>query len=225
MDELRDGLWRWEAPHPEWRTRIEWGHRVASYAVSAGDDLVLVDPLAPDGQESFWPALDAIAERHGRVAALVTIPYHVRSCEAVWRRYRDRASVHGHPALARRLSDDVAFEPVEPGARLPGGAIAQAIGNPRRYEMPLLLPSHEAIAFGDAIVAVGDELRVWATLEDGRRRDWYERRFLPSLRPLLELPFRHALATHGPPILDRGKEALTAALARGPWSPGAEVSS
>src|ERR671916_3517392 len=103
MEELRDGLWRWEAPHPEWRTRIEWGHRVASYTLSAGDDLLLVDPLVPDGEGGLWAALDRLAEGHRRVAALVTIPYHVRSCEAVRRRYGGRASVHGHSALARRL--------------------------------------------------------------------------------------------------------------------------
>ena len=33
MDEITKGVFRWTAPHPEWRTRIEWGHQVASYAL------------------------------------------------------------------------------------------------------------------------------------------------------------------------------------------------
>jgi hypothetical protein len=223
MEDIRDGLWRWETPHPEWRTKIEWGHRVACYALSAGDDLVLVDPLAPADDDSFWPALDRLTERHARVAVFITIPYHVRSAADVHRRYAGKTSVHGHRAVAKRLPADVPLEAVEPGAALPGGVTAHKIGKPRRYEMPLLLPSHGALAFGDAVVAVGGELRVWDSLDDPNRRDWYENRFLPTLRPLLDLPFRHVLATHGPPIMDRGKEALAAALEREPWSPGQEI--
>jgi hypothetical protein len=218
MREIRDGLWRWETPHPEWRTAIEWGHEVACYAASAGDDLLLVDPLAPsEGPAPFWAWLDGLAGAHRRVAVFVTIPYHVRSSAEVARRYGDKATIHGHRALARRLPADAPFHPAEPGAELPGGASVHAIGNPRRHELPVLLSSHEALAFGDAVVAIRDGLRVWSDAGEDRQA-WYRGRFIPSLEPLLDLRFRHVLATHGPAVLDRGKEALREALAGDPWT-------
>ena len=47
MQELADGLWRWTARHGEWHPG-EWGAQVASFALDAGDVLLLVDPLVPD---------------------------------------------------------------------------------------------------------------------------------------------------------------------------------
>ena len=94
--------------------------------------------------------------------------------------------------------------------------MAQAIGKPRRREMPLWFPSHRALAFGDAVVGVEDGLRIWDTL-DGKSPDWYRERFLPTLEPLLELDPEHVLVTHGPPALGDGRERLAEALARPPW--------
>jgi hypothetical protein len=39
MEELRPGLWRWNAFHPKWK------QQVASLAVDTRDGLVLIDPL------------------------------------------------------------------------------------------------------------------------------------------------------------------------------------
>jgi hypothetical protein len=218
MDEIREGLWRWEAPHPEWHTRIEWGHRVASYAASAGPELVLVDPLVPADGEETWSALDELAARHDRVAVVVTIPYHVRSSAEVAKRYGDRVTIHGHRALSRRLPASAPFRAAVPGDEIAGGsAILQRIGNPVRYEMPVLLRPQRALAFGDAVIAIHGEARVWQLVEDDRREAWYRDRFLPTLRPLLDLPFDHLLPTHGPAILDRGREALARGLEAGPW--------
>jgi len=52
MDEITEGVFRWTAPHPEWRTRVEWGHQVASYALRCKDGLSLVDPLLPPASSS-----------------------------------------------------------------------------------------------------------------------------------------------------------------------------
>ena len=151
---------------------------------------------------------------------LITIPYHVRSAEALWRRYREgaRTEVWGHQAVAKRLADRSGFRPIEPGEVLPGGATAHAIERPRRYEQPLHLPSHRALAFGDAVVAVDGRLRLWAQDRvDERRAGWYAQRFAPTLRPLLELDVERVLVTHGEPVLAGAREALAAAFAAPPW--------
>jgi len=159
MDELTEGLWRWTARHPEWHPG-EFGAEVASFAAQAGDDTLLIDPLLPPEPDDVLRTIDgALGDR---LAILITIPYHVRSAEELWRRYRGDAetTIHGHPAAAKRLDDGSAFREIEPGAPLPGGATAHTIGKPRRYETPLHLPSHDALVFGDAVTEVDGRLVV-----------------------------------------------------------------
>jgi hypothetical protein len=222
IDELTSDIWRWTAPHPEWHKADPWTHEVASFAVAAGEELVLVDPLAPPDAEPFWSELDRLMERAGttRMTVMLTIHYHLRSAEEVSRRYGKRlgVSVYGHESLAGRVGRGVRFVAIEPGAELPAGARAFAIGSPRRREMPLLFPSARALAFGDAVVGVEGDLRVWQDLDGGRRRDWYEKRLLPTLRPLAELDFDHVLVTHGPPIVGHGREKLRRGLAAPAWN-------
>jgi hypothetical protein len=216
VEEIARGIWRWTARHPEWQPDVEWAREVASFAFAVGETLVLVDPLVPD---EVWPRLDALAERRAAVATLITIPYHVRSSEEVLARYGARASVWGHAAVARRMRDGSALRPLEPGAALPGGAEAFAIGSPRREEQPLWFPSHRALAFGDAVVGVEGALRVWMweVVDTPKRKAWYRGRFVPSLEPLLDLDVEHVLVTHGPPIVGGGREALREALTADPW--------
>ena len=217
VDEIAAGIWRWTARHPEWQPDVEWAREVASFALAVEDALVLVDPLVPD---EVWPRLDELAARHASVAALITIPYHVRSSEQVLERYGAKASVWGHhPAVARRLHDGSVLLPVEPGATLPGGADAFTIGSPRRQEQPLWFPSLRALAFGDAIVGVEGTLRVWVwdAVDTRKRQAWYRNRFVPTLAPLLELDPEHVLVTHGPPIVGGGRDALAQAIAGEPW--------
>jgi hypothetical protein len=85
--------------------------------------------------------------------------------------------------------------------------------------MPLYFPSHRAFAFGDTVVGVDGELRVW---ESPRREGtpWYRDRFLPTLRPLLDLDVEHVLVTHGPPVVGNGREQLERAFVLAPWTSG-----
>jgi glyoxylase-like metal-dependent hydrolase (beta-lactamase superfamily II) len=218
MQELADGLWRWIAPHPEWHP--PGFEQVACYALRDDAGLVLVDPLLAGPDEAAqWQALDGLVD--GSVRVVVTVPYHVRSAEDVWARYRDRheVTVHGHPLCAKRLRDRSAFRALAPGEVLPGGVVAHPIGRPRRSEQPLELQSHRALAFGDAVLEVGGELRVWEEPPEGeRRRRWYEDRYLPTLRALTELEVERVLVTHGEPVLDGGAEALARGLGRPPWT-------
>ncbi len=219
MRQLVDGLWRWTARHPEWHPG-GFGDEVASFAVEALEGTVLIDPLLPADDEDVASVLDGLAAE--RVRILITIPYHVRSAEQLrdrWRGSRD-VTIHGDERVARRLRDPAGFEPLRPGDRLPGGIRAHQIGRPRRAEMPLELPSHRALAFGDAVVEAGGSLHVWdSPLDTDRRRRWWDERLLPTLRALVDLPVERILVTHGEPVMDRGREALAAALDRPPWQP------
>jgi hypothetical protein len=212
VNELAAGLWRWTARHPEWHPG-QWGSEVACFAVDAGDVMLLIDPLIEQPDQ-----LDAIVNKP--VAILITIPYHVRSAEELWKRYGKDAetTIHGHPAAAKRLEDRSAFHAIEPGTALPGGVTAHAIGKPRRYETPLHLPSHKALVFGDAVAESAGRLVVWSSERiDAKIERFYRERFNPTLEPLLELDFDNVLVTHGQPVLGGGKRALRRALDAKPW--------
>jgi glyoxylase-like metal-dependent hydrolase (beta-lactamase superfamily II) len=217
-DRLADGLWRWTARHPEWHPG-EFGSEVASFATTTGDDLLLIDPLLPPEAE---PVFDLIDGRLGRrLVILISVPYHVRSSEEIWRRYRDRTecTIWGHAACAKRLRDRKGFREIQLGVPLPSGVSAHAIGRPRRHETPLYIPSQRALVFGDAVAEVDGKLRVWATGKvDQRRSRWYHDRFNPTLEPLLELDLDRVLVTHGQPVLAGGRAELRAALAARPWN-------
>ncbi len=215
--ELAQGLWRWTARHPDWHPG-EFGREVASYALCAGSETLLIDPLLPAAPRPVLELLDGLLTE--RLAILVTIGYHARSAEVLWQRYRERlpTSIWGPAAVLKRVSHSAALTRIEAGAPLPGGAIAYAIGRPRRGELPLHLPSHRALAFGDSVVGVDGELRLWSTERvDERRARWYAERFAPTLAPLLELDVERILVTHGEPILEQGADALADALERPPW--------
>jgi hypothetical protein len=217
MQLITKGLWRWTARHPEWHPG-EFGAEVACFAAQAGDTTLLIDPLLPPEP---GPVLEAIeGTLTNRLAILITIPYHVRSSEELWRRYKNHAetTIHGHRAAADRLKNTPAFREIEPGVPLPGGVTAHTIGKPRRHEMPLHVPSHDALVFGDAVAETDGRLVVWATDKvDNKVERFYRDKFNPTLEPLLELPFDAVLPTHGQPVLTGGKEALKKALKAKPW--------
>jgi hypothetical protein len=214
---LTKGLWRWTARHPEWHPGA-FGAEVASFAAQAREDTLLIDPLLPSEPE---PVLDLIERILGaRLSILITIPYHVRSSEHVRKRFRADAetTIWGHPAAAKRLARKAGFRAIAPGEALPGGVSAYAVGRPRRYETPLLVPSHRAVVFGDAVAEVDGRLRVWSGERvDERVERFYRERFNPTLEPLLELDFERVLPTHGQPVMEDGKRALRAALRAKPW--------
>jgi hypothetical protein len=218
-DAIADDLWRWTARHPEWHPG-EFGKEVASFALRApGGDAILIDPLLPPEADDVLRLLDGIVG--DRLDILITIPYHVRSSEELRRRYGPRATttIWGHPACAKRLADDAGFRAFAAGDELPAGIEAHPIGKPRRHETPLYLPSHRALAFGDALAEVDGRLRVWADGKvDAKATRFYRERFNPTLEPLLELDVERVLVTHGQPILGDGRAALEAALRAKPWS-------
>ena len=64
VEELRQGLWTWTAPHPEWHEQPV----VRSYAVERDDSLVLIDPIAPPGE----------LVRGRELGVALTCPWHTR---------------------------------------------------------------------------------------------------------------------------------------------------
>jgi len=57
VQELRPGLWRWTASHPEWDHAENWGPEVGSVYAELPDSLVVVDPLVPadeDERARLW---------------------------------------------------------------------------------------------------------------------------------------------------------------------------
>jgi hypothetical protein len=217
MQKLMAGLWRWTARHPEWHPG-DFGAEVACFAAQASDTTLLIDPLLPPEPDEVFKTVEGTLG--DRLAILITIPYHVRSAEELWRRYKNDAetTIHGHRAAAKRLKNTPAFREIEPGVPLPGGVTAHTIGKPRRYEMPLHLPSHGALVFGDAVAETEGRLVMWsADKVDAKVESFYRERFAPTLAPLLELRFDSVLVTHGEPVLGGGRDALRKAIEAKPW--------
>jgi hypothetical protein len=221
LTEISPGLLHWTARHPDWHPG-QFGARVGSYAAVADGDLLLIDPLLPaDDPEPVIAALeDRLSER---LAILITIGYHVRSAAELRGRWQRElpVTIHGPPQAKRRLpaAAQRAFHDLAPDVPGPGGARSFRIGRPVRGERPLWLPSHSALAFGDAVVVTPcGALRMWAQEPVTESREaFYRERFAPTLERLLELPLERVLVTHGEPVLDGAKSALERAVAAPPW--------
>jgi glyoxylase-like metal-dependent hydrolase (beta-lactamase superfamily II) len=203
--EIRDlapGLWIWRVEHPDWSPDLDWEPHVTSTCVTAGGEVVVLDPIAPPEQtREAWERLAA----HPPTAAVVLKPDHVRDIDLFVRRFGARP--FGPSLFWPHDVPESVLDPIEPGSRLPGGLVALYDGRGRN-ETPLWLPEHKTIVFADALTAPGGELRVWAT-------PWHEERALPALRLLLDLPFERVIVSHGEPVHDRGD--YERALEREPW--------
>lgn len=203
--ELRDvtaGLWIWRVEHPSWQPDQGWEPLVASTCVESKGETLVLDPLAPPAEAvEVWDRLEA----RPPTAAVVLKPDHVRDVDLFVDGFG--AAAFGPDRFDRNDVPDAELEPIYPGSRLPGGAVALYDGRGRN-ETPLWLPEQRTIVFADALTAPGGELRVWAT-------PWHEERALPALRALLDLPFEHVIVSHGEPV--HARSAYERALEREPW--------
>jgi hypothetical protein len=195
--ELRPGLYRWEArhpdadPNPDPGSPADWGPDVGSVAYLSADALVLVDPLVPADRPDIQEPLDELARRR-RVVILTTMPFHRRSRDELAARYRASTS------RAKRS--------------LPAGVETVQIRG--AGETMVWLPEELALIPGDRLL--GDD-------RGGLRlppESWL--RYLPSgmrhpelraaLQPLLDLPVEMVLTSHGAPVLTGGRHAIAAVL-------------
>jgi hypothetical protein len=201
IQELRPGLHRWTAEHPEAEpvptvgSPDDWGPDVAAIAYEAPDALLLVDPLVPGDRADLRDELDALVRRHGKPVAIVTtLQFHRRSRDELADRFKASTS-----RARKNLPRDVET------------VVIQSAG-----ETMVWLPKVRALIPGDRLL--GDD-------ETGGVRlcpdSWL--RYLPSgmrqaelreaLRPLLDLPVEMVLVSHGEPVLENGRQAIAAALA------------
>jgi hypothetical protein len=188
--DVAPGLWVWRRGHPDWKPELNWPQEVTSTCVESGGEVAVLDPLAPphDATE-VWARLDA----RPPTMAVVLKPDHVRDVDVFVQRYGVRA--FGPYWFWRDDIPETELEGIEPGRELPGGLLALYDGRGRN-ETPVWLPEQRALVFADALTAPRGELLVWAT-------PWHEKRVLPALRALLDLPFEHVIVSHGAPVHDR----------------------
>jgi glyoxylase-like metal-dependent hydrolase (beta-lactamase superfamily II) len=207
LEEVRPGLHRWKAVHPDWTSKEGgpdgWDPEVDSYLYESRGALVLFDPLVGDGET--WAALDERVAEHGPPHVLITLMWHVRSAPEILARYpgtrvwaHDREPWIDETRKRVRVTD--AFEP---GSPLPAGI---EVREPR--EVVYWIPEHRALLAGDVLLtdrAGGIRLTPWiaapTTVEQLRER----------VRPLLDLPVELVLLTHGGPV-ENGRDALERAL-------------
>jgi glyoxylase-like metal-dependent hydrolase (beta-lactamase superfamily II) len=201
--EIAPQLWRWTAFHEEWKEEVGCIYH------EVGDDVVLIDPLVPsDDGKRFFGALDKdVKGKH--VHVLVTVFWHVRSAATMVERYGARvwAPKSGKAAIARRAGG--VSDPFAPGDSLPGGI--EAYRTARAAEVVYWIPEHSALVPGDVLIGDGKggaKMCPESWLPESKSH----RDLAASLRPLLDLPVRRVLVSHGRPVLTGGGRALARAL-------------
>lgn len=205
VGEILEGLWRFEALHPDW-TEDEggeegWERSVAWWAVAVARGLLLIDPLIGD-----WEALDRLVDDQGGCAGVVrTCHWHQRSIAEVVGRYHTKVWAKPHP-------DGSAPYPFDHAARDQDELFGdmRVFDVERADELALWLPHQAVLIFGDAMIRTSaGELRVcpesWTQPPGGPAR------LKALLRALTSLPIEHVLVSHGPLVLGDGGAALEAA--------------
>jgi hypothetical protein len=197
VQELRPGLWRWTAAHPEWEHAESWGPEVGSVYAELPGAVVLVDPLVPaDEEEPFWEALDRDVERAARpVYVLLTVHWHERSVEAVLERYK---------ATLWRPEETV---------DLPDGVVPIVVEGSDWMEAMFLLEPHRALVVGDLLIGEGGGIELPVKWFPVAEQDWARAELKEDLRArLLPLDVELVLVSHGEPVVADGHSALTRAL-------------
>jgi glyoxylase-like metal-dependent hydrolase (beta-lactamase superfamily II) len=197
VQELRPGLWRWTASHPEWDHAQQWGPDVGSVYAELPEAVVVVDPLVPaDEDERFWSALDRDVERLGvPVRVLLTVHWHERSVAAVLDRY-----------------DATLWRPEERG-ELPAGVRPEIVKGADWVEAMFFLEPHRALVTGDLLIGKNGGIALPIEWFPKAEREWAERELKPELRQRLgALPIELVLVSHGEPVLEDAAAAVDAAL-------------
>ena len=194
MNEVRAGVWHWQAPHPDWKPDVDWPELVSSYAIEDEGRLLLFDPLGvPD------EILERAREREAVI--LLTCPWHTRDARDLAGRLAARIFV---PPPDEGDPDPTPGEVYRAGDRLPVGVEALAGMEPN--DLVLWHGGHGVLVVGDTLLDRGSGLEIpvdWAregiTADDIRE----------ELQPLLDLPIELVLPTHGAPT---DRDALERAL-------------
>ena len=188
MQELRTGLWWWEAEHPEWTPEDaateDWGPEVSSYAIDDGTRLLLIDPTAPPEQVE-----DLAAGRE--VVIVLTCPWHRRDTPSLIERFG--ATLHTPPPDGGD-PDPLPGQVFRAGQRLPIGVEARPGMEPN--DLVLWIEGQGALIAGDTLIDRGNGLEFPA---DWANKGVPPEQIMASLQPLLDLPVELVLPTHGAP--------------------------
>jgi glyoxylase-like metal-dependent hydrolase (beta-lactamase superfamily II) len=210
MRELAPGIWHWQARHPQWEESEPWDPNVSSYAIDDGERLLVFDPIAPP-EELF----ELAAERDAMV--VLTAPWHERDMQALVERL-GVAVYSPAPDSAQDLMDKFGITAERAGDGSPDlvwlrkeardhwrpytaeGPLPEGIEGFEGREpndVVLWVESHRAVVSGDTVADFGEGLEISARwLRDGVTRESR----IERLRPLLDKPVEHVLATHGGPF-------------------------
>jgi hypothetical protein len=228
--QLGAGLWRWVAPHPDWKPEFDrpdgWGRMVASVYAEFGDAVVLIDPLVsdePTEADRFWRNLDRDVARLARpILVLVGSVDHGRSADEVAGRYLPKGHqvrVIGDAAIRDQVS--CTLHATFGDAVLPAGLHALPIPGMSPGERAFVLDPWRAAVFADAVIgAGGGRVRVappsWG-VKTPEGRSLYDRAFRPALQHVAAMGPELVLPSHGEPILTNGTAALEEALEAPAW--------
>ncbi|HUA12497.1 MAG TPA: MBL fold metallo-hydrolase [Solirubrobacteraceae bacterium] len=201
MREVGRGIWWWEAVHPEWTAADAesegWGPQVSSYAVDDGSHLLLLDPTTPPE-----PVAALAGERETTI--VLTCPWHARDTAQLAEKLGCRVLAPDPDSPQAR---EVADETFAAGDELPLGI--EVFPGMEPNDLVLWLPDQALLVAGDTLIDRGGGLEFPA--------DWADKgmpaaQILASLQPLLELPVKFVLPTHGAPTDGAGlREALAGA--------------
>ena len=188
MQELRTGLWWWEAEHPEWSPEDadteDWGPEVSSYAIDDGARLLLIDPTAPPE-----PVAELAAGRE--VAIVLTCPWHRRDTRDLIERFGATLYM---PPPDNGDPDPLPAEVFRAGQRLPIGVEARPGMEPN--DLVLWVKGQGALIAGDTLIDRGNGLEFPA---DWANKGVPPEQIMETLQPLLDLPVELVLPTHGTP--------------------------
>ena len=187
VKQIATGLWYWTGLHPAWTPADGgpdgWEQEVGCVHYEAPSAVVLFDPLVPPEDAARF------YEALDRDVERAWLPVHVLTTVDAHRR-----SSH---ELAERYGATV-------GERPDGIEIGAEAWN----EVVYWIPEHRALVTGDVLITRGGRLevpRAWVG-------DDYDKA-VARLRPLLELPVKRVLVTHGEPVLADAQKSLKQALA------------
>ncbi len=183
---------------------------VSSYAIDDGEHLLLFDPIAPPSE------VEKLAGER-ETAVVLTAPWHERDTQSLVERLGvpvftplpDTAehlmqtygltaeqAVDGSPDVVWLLKEGKGEAHLySAGDRLDFGV--EAFPGQKPNDMVLWIESRGMVVAGDTLVDFGRGLEInprW--LRPDKRRE----QVVEALRPLLEVPVEHVLATHGGPF-------------------------
>jgi glyoxylase-like metal-dependent hydrolase (beta-lactamase superfamily II) len=199
--ELTDRLTYWTEPHPAWQPNPEWPEEVGCVLYAATDATTFIDPLIRhDLDETAWTWLDErVSVADAPVAVLLTAPWHERSTRDVV--YRHGARVWIDPAGQERVGDMPKLDAVPAGINVfkPRGV--------NEGQVAFLIASEHALIVAEFFLGTPAGLKLCPSPGGSDPSDLAE-----SLTELTRMPIERVLVGHGPPILEGGSDAISAAL-------------